>query len=586
MHAFRKLAAAATLFIGVAACSDLTELDLQDSPNQVSPENAGQEFLYNSIQLKFAEIFMGVGNDNGTLNTTPNLYRFAGDLTRVTAMTGGSVYQNAFQPTYFDALWTDVYADLLPDIAALERLSNERGQTKELGTAKIMQAYVLFMLVDIFGEVPFSEIGQGVEIISPVADSGEDVYAAALALLDEGVALLQDEDSPDFLRSGEIDNFYAGDTEDWVTLANTLRLRSAVTTRLVNGNAAAQAAAAIEAGVIESAGSDWQWNFGNSRVNPSTRHPLYIEGYESVDGDYFGNYFLWKLAQEKFIGDSIVDPRARYYFYRQDANLVEDIITQSNAFDCILSAVPDRDDTPQHYLDIDPNMPYCLGDATEEVGSNGYFGRDHGNNSGIPPDGALRTVYGVYPAGGLFDNGSGQTTQNGGTDGALGEGIIPFMLSTYVNFYRAEAALTLGTSDDARAQLEAGMRSSFAKVGGFAGSPSIEEAFDSTTVDDYVDFVLDQYDNADDDNERLNIVSNEFYIAYFGQPYEVYNLYRRTCAPTNMQPLLENPQAGSEFTRSAFYPAVYVQRNSNKEQKPGTTVNVFWDTNSSGTCNY
>ena len=33
----------------------------------------------------------------------------------------------------------------------------------------------------------------------------------------------------------------------------------------------------------------------------------------------------------------------------------------------------------------------------------GYWGRDHGNDEGTPPDNFTRTASGVYPAGGSFD---------------------------------------------------------------------------------------------------------------------------------------------------------------------------------------
>ena len=582
---FKHLIAAAALLTGVSACDDITELDLLDDPNQVSPDQAGAEFLYNSIQLKFAEVYMGqASNDLGNSlaaadgGTTPNLFRFASDLTRMTALTGGATYLNAFQPVYFNALWTDVYADMFPDIDALATIAAERGLSHHIGTARIMKAYTMMMLVDIFGEVPYSEIGQGIAEISPKLDDGASVYAEAIALLDQGIEDLGDEDAPEI---GDGDNFYGGDTDNWITLANTLKFRAAVTTRLADANAASDAQTILDGGdLISESGSDWEWTYGSSRTNPSTRHPLYVDWYESMDGDYLGNYFMWVVAEEKsLVDEDVTDPRALYYFYRQETSLAAEIVDESNAFDCILSAVPDRDAAPDHYLAVDPNMPYCLGTAMDEIGETGYFGRDHGNNSGIPPDGDLRTVFGVYPAGGLYDDGSGQVVQEGGTLGATGEGIIPFMLESYVHFLRAEAALTMGTSDDAKAQLEAGIRASMDKVSGFAGSPAIADS----VVTEYVEFVMDAYDTTDDAG-KLAIIGKEHYIALWGTPFEHYNLYRRTCAPTNMQPLLENPQDGPNFIQSALYPTVFVTLNQDVDQK-SVTDEVFWDTNGPG-CNY
>ena len=586
---FKIFLLAGTFLLGVTACDDITDLDLLDDPNQAGTDQADAEFLYNSIQLKFAEIFMGrVALESGNSlaaaqgGTTPNLFRFASDLTRMTAMTGGATYNNAFQPTYFNALWTDVYADMFPDIAALEVIAAEVNAPHHVATANILKAYTMMMLVDIFGDVPYSEIGQGLVDISPAADDGASVYAAAIALLDASLAGL-DEEATVELASGN-DNFFRASLSDWATLAKTLKFRAAVTTRLVDSGAGATAEALLAEGdLITMAGEDWQWNYGTQRTNPSVRHPLYVDWYENDDGDYLGNYFMWALAEEKgLLADTVVDARANYYFYRQQTNLTTEIVGQSNAFDCILSSVPVRSAVPSHFTSIDPNMPYCLGTSNSDPGTTGYFGRDHGNNSGIPPDGNLRTTFGIYPAGGLYDNGSQRTTQNDGTQGALGAGIIPLMLESYVHFLRAEAALTMGTSDDAATQLEAGIRASFAKVSGFGGSPEIADS----TINTYVNYVMETYDDAGDDGSRLSIIGKEFYLALWGQPFEHYNLYRRTCAPNNLQPLLENPQDGGNFIKSALYPTVYVTLNQEASQKD-ITQSVFWDTNPAGAgCNY
>ena len=35
----------------------------------------------------------------------------------------------------------------------------------------------------------------------------------------------------------------------------------------------------------------------------------------------------------------------------------------------------------------------------------GYWGRDHGNDEGIPPDHSKEHLMGIYPAGGAYDEG-------------------------------------------------------------------------------------------------------------------------------------------------------------------------------------
>merc|ERR1711967_152681 len=78
------------------------------------------------------------------------------------------------------------------------------------------------------------------------------------------------------------------------------------------------------------------------------------------------------------------------------------------------------------------NQPFCAPTNSVSSPSFGYWGRDHGNDNGIPPDGFLRTLRGVYPAGGTFDDNS-FTGQVAG-DGLGGVGITPIMLSSWMHF--------------------------------------------------------------------------------------------------------------------------------------------------------
>jgi hypothetical protein len=93
----------------------------------------------------------------------------------------------------------------------------------------------------------------------------------------------------------------------------------------------------------------------------------------------------------------------------------------------------------------------------------------------------------------------------------------------------------------------------------------------------YIDTVASIYDAAASDDERLEIIAKEYYIALFGNGVETYNLLRRTMKPSNLQPALDAEPG--DFFRTLRYPAVHVNLNANAEQKLSNSVQVFWDTN-------
>ena len=577
MNFFKKIALA-MVALSVFACGDLDELLV--NPNGVAPDQADALSLYNSVQLGFRNV-----------SNSQTLYQFAGGLSRMDGETGAFTYEASHGPTEFSGFWDDVYADLLPDIDAYIAIAEPLNLDAEVASAKIMKAYTYILLADLFDAVPLSQAGQGeadTPNLTPTADSGEEVYNSAIALIDEALAQL---DGADNFGSAAFDNFYNGNAADWARLGRTLKVRAAVATRLVGG---AGGAATISSNddLIVANGQNFEWSYGNNRANPNNRHPFYNASYEDEAGRYQSNWYMWLMAESK----GFRDPRTRYYFYRQTLDIFPGLAgSDPNAFDCIFTQVPDPEFLPEHYEAISEDMPYCLGSYSQS-----YFGRDHLNGSGIPPDDNYRTVYGLYPAGGKFDTGLGSDAGNVfnlGTDGVLGEGIHPIWQASWTHFILAEAALTMGTGGDARSLLEAGINLSMNRVFAFeskvdgarilATTPTVvtvEDTFEpDSNVTNYLEFVMDEYDDADNDNDRLGIIAREYLIALWGNGIEGYNLYRRTCLPADLQPGID-PNFGS-FIRSALYPANHVNLNQNISQKGSITEPVFWDTNDAS-CNY
>lgn len=571
MKLFNKILIVA-LFFGFAACDNL-DLDLQVDPNAVTPENASVSDLYNNVQLSFRNFYNG-------------MWFYTAGMSRMVAATGAYDYQNAYSPTSFDGTWRNAYREFLPDADALITLAEERGLDIQAASAKIMKAYTYMALVDIFGDVPYTEALQGSDVLSPKLDEGSTVYTAAIGLLDEAITQL----GATSASPPAINLYNDGSAEAWTKVAATLKLRAALNMRLIDAGGSTSTINALIAGgnLITDDSDDFQFNYGNNRANPNARHPFYNNQYESGDGDYMSTYYMWLLRAEKLdsAGLEVIDPRIRYYFYRQ----VEDAYAYgTNEYSCHFTNLPDQDSKPAHWSDVDPRLPYCI------PASDGYWGRDHLNNEGIPPDGNLRTVYGLYPGGGQFDESSFGEAQQEGTTGGLGQGINPIMLSSFVYFMRAEAALTLGTTDDAAEMLEAGIRASISKVKGFGslvsallsevrdirggGSATVSELYEPTDedIDDYVSLVMGMYADATTDDERLDIIGKEYFIALWGNGLEAYNLYRRTGKPGNIMPSLE-PGPGP-FIRSMFLPAVHVNRNANTTSNKELTQQVFWDNN-------
>lgn len=545
----------------VTAISSCNKIDkdfgaLLNNPNTPTPASADVDLFLNHAQLNFSA-FLTSYTSTGILS---GIGDFCAQVTRMEQM-AGPTYLNAYPAQYFNFLWGYAYMEEFKNLNAMFDVATQQKKYIHLGIGKILKAYTLITLVDCFGDIPYSEANLGLENSNPVADKGRAVYDAALVLLDGAISDLGKVTSGTAIPTNDL--FYGGNATKWKTLAKTLKLKAYIQTRLVDATAKDKIAALLsENDLIDTEAEDFVFQFSSKNAAPDSRHPKFINNYAGAGGaqDYIGNYYMWTMIVEK----GITDPRSRYYFYRQTLDITTlDATTLQFTIPCLFRAYP------SHYP---AGTPYCLVD-------HGYIGRDHGNAEGIGPDNLLRTTFGVYPVGGLFDDDQGRARK--ATDGGKGAGMFPIWLSSYTEFVKAEAALKLGTAGDPKTLLESGIRKSFSKVFGYPATIGVTvpaaRVPSVATQDQYVNKVKTLYDNATTTDDKLDVLMKEYYIALWGNGIEAYNNYRRTGKPSNMQPALQ-PAPGN-FMRSFFYPSVYVDLNKNATQKSGTLVKVFWDNN-------
>jgi len=576
MKAWIKKLIVPMLIVGMVSCVENFDLDINQDPNNPSPDKATVKNLFNSVQLDFVDFI------ESTWNTTSQ-------VSRMQAMWWGKSYKEAFSPANFNTIWRLAYAHIIPDARKVREIVDDKGIESPiaLGGSMILESYVLTTLVDLFGDVPYSEAFQGSNNFAPKPDPGKDVYDAALQLLDLAIDTLADATKDEVVE----DLFYNNDPQKWKALAYALKLRIYNNTRLVDPNAGQKIKEIVDGGYLDNF-EDFQFQYGTNRAAPDSRHPLYADWYESDDGDYMSNYLMWLMRWEK--DSTFTDPRIRFYFYRQHLDLTN---VPSGVWECVITNSPFDPIPPgalDHYYEIDPRLPFCIASV------DGYFGRDHGNGEGIPQDGTIRTTYGVYPAGGAFDNNSAQVTEQEGKFGAKGQGIQPILLKSFILFMRAEAALEAGTGEDPKALLESAVKESLTKVQEFSlsimpqseleyvigndpntGEPVTAQKAYIEPLDSlnelYINKVKELYDNTSD---KLDVIIKEFLIAAFGNGIEGYNMYRRTGKPYNMPPLIDKGLAETAvFPRSFWYPANSANLNASIKQKPDMSVRVFWDTN-------
>ncbi|WP_345329665.1 SusD/RagB family nutrient-binding outer membrane lipoprotein [Mucilaginibacter defluvii] len=107
----------------------------------------------------------------------------------------------------------------------LDKLKDQPARSNLYNMARIFKAYVFMILVDTYGDVPYTEAGKGyLEGINlPKYDNQQDIYNDILKELDEATKAL---DASKAIEAGDL--FYKGDIPKWKKLGNSLLLRAAM----------------------------------------------------------------------------------------------------------------------------------------------------------------------------------------------------------------------------------------------------------------------------------------------------------------------------------------------------------------------
>ncbi len=156
----------------VSSCKKFSTL--LDNPNAPTASQADVDLYLNRVQLSFAS-FYDDAEDLGA------------QLTRMKTFFGPT-YTNGFSPQSFDGIWSTAYTGVFKNADAMIKLAKLQQKNFHAGIGEVLKAYTMFTLVDLFGDVPYSEAVQGNDNTNPKVEPGASVYAKALVLLDTAIS--------------------------------------------------------------------------------------------------------------------------------------------------------------------------------------------------------------------------------------------------------------------------------------------------------------------------------------------------------------------------------------------------------------
>ncbi|MEJ2004181.1 MAG: SusD/RagB family nutrient-binding outer membrane lipoprotein, partial [Cyclobacteriaceae bacterium] len=154
------------------ACDDW--LDINKDPN--NPVDVTPDRVLPAAQVQTAFI---LGKDLN-LQTLAIMQHLAGTNNQLL-----SYDTYFFNGTEADNVWLSIFSGALLDLKRIEQMAESNQDVFFGAIAKIQSAYLFGIATDLYGDIPFSESLQDIDIVAPSFDTQEQIYNGLLARLDE-----------------------------------------------------------------------------------------------------------------------------------------------------------------------------------------------------------------------------------------------------------------------------------------------------------------------------------------------------------------------------------------------------------------
>ncbi|SDX11150.1 Starch-binding associating with outer membrane [Lutibacter oricola] len=292
----KKLILIALLIGTTISCEDFEGWNV-DTKN---PSEVPASFLMTSAQRT---IFLRMTSPS----VNYNIFKMFSQHWTATTYTDEANYdlrQRDVSGTFYTYMYRDVLSDLQESkkIVSAEEVSvfEQPIKNNKLAIIELMEAYAWHVIVDTYGDAPYSEALLGSENLLPKYDDDAEIYMDIFSRIDAALAKITSNDS-----FGGSDLIYGGNMDNWKKFGNSLKLRMAV--RISDYDAASAktyAQAAINSGVFTSEDDNASFPFESG---PPNANPIWSAIVESGRSDIIvANTFVDVISP-------LNDPRASVF---------------------------------------------------------------------------------------------------------------------------------------------------------------------------------------------------------------------------------------------------------------------------------
>lgn len=221
MKLYLKALAASALSIGASSCSSF--LDVNQNPNSALSVTPAAQLA--TALTTTAQLYTG---GNPSFNSYASWAAGYWGKSGVVSGYGEELTYN-YSSSYYAGLWDGTY-DNLEDYAQIQSNGTANGYPYHASIARIMKVYDFLLLVDEYGDIPYTSALQGLGGTTPSYDKAQDIYKDFIVQLDGAISDINKTDATATatftpLAVGAEDVVFAGNMVKWKQFANSLKLR-------------------------------------------------------------------------------------------------------------------------------------------------------------------------------------------------------------------------------------------------------------------------------------------------------------------------------------------------------------------------
>lgn len=201
--------------LSLFSCDDY--LDINEDPNNIPIESVNPRLLLPGALTNSYRV------QSRTMNQLGNIWmqNWGADVNN---FTGANLdeYSMTINNSFYNGIWDGLYPSVSNFQKIIEFDSEDYDNHKAV--ALIMKSFYMQYLVDLYGDIPYTEAFKGQENLTPAYDDDKAIYRDLITNINTAIALFYAADSNDEALATS-DVVFEGNISKWLKFANTLKVR-------------------------------------------------------------------------------------------------------------------------------------------------------------------------------------------------------------------------------------------------------------------------------------------------------------------------------------------------------------------------